>query len=124
MNLIQVTLFIIIAAVNSAVQLLIKKGSLTLAPVLSGSDSLLVKISKVITNPFIIGAVFLLGSGMFLWLRIVSKVELSKAYPINIALTVIITSVISIILFQESVSFLKIFGVVLIVIGLLSIFFS
>ena len=124
MDFIQVTIFIIIAAINSAVQILIKKGSLILAPTLFSSDSFAVKLSKIITSPFIIGAVLLLGAGMLLWLKVVSKIELSKAYPINIALTVVITSIISVLLFQESISPLKIFGIVLIVVGLLSIFFS
>ncbi len=118
MSNLYLAIFLVTAAVNAAAQLLLKKGALTLAPVFSGPDTLPVKLLRIIINPFVIASVVLLGAGILLWIKVISKIELSRAYPVNIALTVIITSIASVVLFQESVTWLKGIGILLILVGL------
>ncbi len=114
-------LFLIVSGFNSAAQLLLKKGSLLLNKTLASGDSAFIKIIKILTNPFVAGAITLLAVGMIMWIKILSRAELSRAYPINIALTVIITSVVSIFLFQESITLLKSFGIALVIVGIWAI---
>ena len=110
--------FLLAAGINSAAQLLLKKGALVLEPVLGSTDSFIIKLVRIATNPFVIAAVASLGAGMLLWLKIISKVELSRAYPINIALTVLITSFVAVGLFEESMTWMKFTGIALIIVGL------
>ncbi|OGZ01647.1 MAG: hypothetical protein A2946_02130 [Candidatus Liptonbacteria bacterium RIFCSPLOWO2_01_FULL_53_13] len=118
MNTFYLFLFLLAAGLNSTAQILLKKGALAIASVLSGPEALAVKAFRAFTNPFIAVAVILLATGMFLWIKIISRIELSRAYPINIALTVIITSVVAIFLFGESMSVSKAGGILLILLGI------
>lgn len=118
MNSLLLAVFLITASMNAAAQLLLKKGALTLGGTLSGGEPLLVKFARIVTNPFVVASVLLLGAGMLLWLKVISKVELSRAYPVNIALTVIITTIVSILLFNESATWEKFAGIALILLGI------
>jgi multidrug transporter EmrE-like cation transporter len=121
MNFLGALLFFITSGLNSTGQLLLKRGSLLVKPIFSGDDPIVIKLVKVLLNPFIDTAIVCLVIGMFLWIKILGSTQLSTAYPINIALTVIITSTASVLLFNESMSLLKGFGIVLIVVGIWSI---
>ena len=122
MNPLLLAVFLVTAGVNAAAQLLIKKGAIVLAPVLSGGDSLLLKAARMIMNPFVLAGAALLGLGMLLWIKVVSQVELSRAYPVNIALTVIITTLVSVVLFQEGMTFVKLAGIALTLAGVWMVF--
>lgn len=115
-------LFLVTAGVNAAAQLLLKRGSQDVPALLAGQENFLLKIVKIFFNPFVFSAAALLAAGMLLWLKLISKVELSRAYPINIALTVLITSGAAILLFNEGLGWSKLFGVALLIAGLFFIF--
>lgn len=114
-------LFLLASGANAAAQLLLKRSSLVVQGILNEKDSLVFKLIKTLLNPLVAVAVILLATGMFIWLKILSKLELSRAYPINIALTIFITSVISIIFFQESFTWIKALGIVLVMTGIWAI---
>ncbi|MBI4094204.1 MAG: hypothetical protein HY436_00140 [Candidatus Liptonbacteria bacterium] len=111
-------LFLVTAGVNAAAQLLLKRGSLDLPGILAETPNWTFRIVKILANPFVLGAVVLLGAGMFVWIWLISKVELSRAYPINIALTILIAFFASVPLFHESLTALKLAGAGLILAGL------
>lgn len=118
MNPVYLFFFLVTAGINSIAQLLLKRGSQDLGVIFASSESWLVRIFKIFSNPYVMGAALALAGGMIVWLKLISKVELSRAYPANIALTIIITSVASIFLFQEYFTLLKFTGTVLIIAGL------
>ena len=118
MNYVIILAFLLASGINATAQLLLKKGSLSAGPALAENASLFDKLFKVLLNPFIASAIVFLVVGMFVWIKILSRVELSRAYPVNIALTIIFTSVASIFLFQESVTWMKFTGIILVIIGI------
>ena len=117
-NFIYVFLFLITATTNSVIQLLFKRAALNFSTIMSADYSWLMKLIKIFVNPQIISIGVLMLTTLVIWLKILSHWELTRAYPINIALTVIITFIASIFLFNESVTVLKIIGAFLIISGL------
>lgn len=111
-------LFLIAAALNSGAQLLLKKGALVISPILAGSDALPIKLFRILTNPFIAVAIVVLATGMLVWIKIISQIQLSRAYPVNIALTVIVTSIAALFLFDETMSWMKFGGIALALVGI------
>lgn len=60
------------------------------------------------------------GLSFFIWIKVLSKVELSYAYPM-VSIGYIITMIFSYFLFKENISFIRILGVVFIIIGVILI---
>ncbi len=73
-------------------------------------------IIHIFTNPWIITGVICFVSSMILWIKVISNMELSKAYP-SVSLSYIIVFVFSILLFNETVSSGKIVGLILVSLG-------
>ncbi len=67
---------------------------------------------------FDIGLVFY-ALATVLWLRVLSSEPLSIAYPILVSITFILVTVSASLLFNESLNFFKILGIVCILIGIL-----
>jgi len=72
---------------------------------------------------FSIGAVLYILS-FIMWLVILHQFPLSLAYPVAIGMTLTLTSITSVIFLAEPITFNKVMGVVLIIIGIISLFFS
>ena len=60
------------------------------------------------------------GLSMFFWLYVLSKIELSRAYPL-VSLGYIVTLLLGYFLLNEALTFSKIFGVMLIISGVVFI---
>ncbi len=73
-------------------------------------------IIHIFTNPWIITGILCFVSSMILWIKVISSMELSKAYP-SVSLSYIIVFVFSVFLFNESVSSGKIVGLLLVSLG-------
>ena len=71
---------------------------------------------SIFSNVFVVIGVLLFASSSFGWLLALSKVPLSLAYPI-VSIGYVVVSVLSWILFQESLSPLRILGLGVIVTG-------
>lgn len=72
-------------------------------------------IYLVLNKYFIFGSIlYFLAS--FIWIYVLSKTELSLAYPM-ISLSYVIVLIISYFIFGESITFIKIFGIILIILG-------
>ena len=68
------------------------------------------------TSPLVIGGLMIYGAAVVLWLWVLSRVELSIAYPF-IGLSFVITLAFSVLLLNESVNSLRILGTLLIAAG-------
>lgn len=75
---------------------------------------------EVITNLPFIGGILCYGLSMIFWLHVLSKLELSKAYPL-VSLGYIFTLLLGYFLLHENINNYKILGVVFIVVGVILI---
>lgn len=73
-------------------------------------------VLKLISSPFIIGGLLLYGFATVLWLFVLTRVPLSIAYPIQ-SIAYILAVFGAYFIFNESLSIMKIIGVLLIMIG-------
>ena len=73
-------------------------------------------ITSVITSPLLILGLLIYGASVALWVWILSKVELSAAYP-YVSLGFVLTMLFGIIILDENVGILRITGTLLIVSG-------
>lgn len=74
------------------------------------------KLFQVILNPLVIFGMILYMSAAIVWLVVLSKAELSYAYPM-FALGYVITSVIAWLLFKENMTLFRFFGILMIMSG-------
>jgi len=74
------------------------------------------KVFRLITEKFVVIGVMLYVIATLLWLVILSKAELSFAYPM-LAIGYILIAIFSKILFGENVTFVRVIGILLISVG-------
>ena len=74
-------------------------------------------------NPYIISGFIAYGVSILLWLWVLSKVDVSLAYPFQ-ALGYIVVTILAWIIFQENISYIRIIALVFITIGLIILAFS
>ncbi len=110
-------LMLILASVVLAVfgQLSLKRGMANVGT-LSVNDLLTSRIFSVITEKFVIFGLMLYFVASGLWLVVLSREELSFAYPL-IALGYVFTAILAKVLFNESLTLVKVMGILLIVAG-------
>ncbi len=78
------------------------------------------ELLKVLSNLYILGGLFLYGISAVLWIYSLSKIPLSFAYPM-VSLGYVVVFVLSYWVFGESISPLRVGGLVTIVLGVLMI---
>lgn len=99
-----------------AAQLLLKFGMKRIGVV--GFDAgFLEKIKKMSLSPFIWLAVLSFGVSFVLYAIVLSKMELSRSYPVAIVSGVVLIYVLSILLFNETATVIKVIGLVLCIVG-------
>ncbi|MBT4174617.1 EamA family transporter [archaeon] len=96
-------------------QLLLKKGLLDLGA-LDFAGNLLGSFILAFTNPFVLSGLVLFFLSSFVWLIVLSKSNLSFAYPC-LSLGYVIVSILSWFFFNESLSALRLVGLGVIFMG-------
>jgi multidrug transporter EmrE-like cation transporter len=98
---------------SAAAQLSLKK-----AAVLSsiGADSVVAFLARVAVSPFAWLGVLLFGSSLALWILVLAKLPVSKAYPF-VAIGIVMTSMAGIAFYGEQISTFKLISIFLIAIG-------
>jgi len=71
---------------------------------------------KAISNPFVIGGIGIFGFTSILWLIVLSRVEISVAYPM-LSLGYVLVMLWGWLVFDEKVSIIRFLGVILICLG-------
>ena len=99
---------------NCLAQLLIKKGMLEVGEI--SVFQILDNVSKIVTNIWLWFAVVALGFSLLLWVVVLSKVEVSYAYPFT-SLGFVFLLITGFFCFNETISLMKIIGVIVISIG-------
>ena len=72
--------------------------------------------TRILTEPYVILGFVLYAAASILWLRVLSELEMSQAYPL-ISLSYAFSLVIGHWLFDDTLSFARIAGVIFIIIG-------
>ncbi len=96
-------------------QVSLKKGIHALGQI--SLTTVLPNMVNIVLSPYIMGGIFLYGSSLIIWLIVLSRMELSRAYPF-VSLGYIITFALGIGLLGEKMSHYKVFGLMFIVAGI------
>ena len=115
MNIILILLSVLL---NCAAQLLIRKGMLIEGEV--GMQNMLSHVGSMITNVWLWGAMLCYALSIFLWMSVLSKVEVSYAYPF-LSVGYVVSVVAGYALFNENLSPIRIAGIIVICIGVILI---
>ena len=115
MNIVLILLSVLL---NCAAQLLIRKGMLVEGEV--GMQNMLSHIGSMITNVWLWGAMLCYALSILLWMSVLSKVEVSYAYPF-LSVGYVVSAVAGYALFNENLSPIRIAGIIVICIGVILI---
>ncbi len=109
-------LVLIIATVclNTAGQFMMKAGINKIGEI--GISDLIGSFSRIVTSPYIIGGFCSYAVSAVLWIMILSRAELSWAFPM-VSLSYVITALLAPVLLYESFSVQRFVGVIVICIG-------
>ena len=103
---------------NATAQLLIRKGMLQVGQL--EMKNLIQSVLPMIGNLWLWLAMFSYAISIFLWISVLSKVEVSFAYPF-LSIGYIVAAVAGYIFFNEDISFVRIAGIIVICIGVILI---
>ena len=111
------TLIISSVLFNAIAQIFLKTGMTSLAP-LNANVSAFKTAQYIIFNPFKILGFICYGVSIVIWLWVLSKVEVSFAYPFQ-ALGYILVTILAWMIFNEQINILRIIALIFISIGLI-----
>lgn len=111
------SLILISVSFTVVAQLLLKLGMSTDAAKTSLNDGALAAFIYISTNAYILCGMIAYGMSMLLWLGVLSRVDVSRAYPF-VGLGIIGTMILAYYFFSEPLTVPKIVGTILIVTGI------
>jgi len=103
-------------SLNAFAQLFIRKGMLITDKVSLSIDSMIKIVVAIFTNLCLLGGTICYVCSFFLWMIVLSKVNVSLAYPLG-SIGYIITAGLAYVFLQEPMSMQKIFGILIICLG-------
>jgi multidrug transporter EmrE-like cation transporter len=103
-------------ALNAAAQLLLRQGMLTVGSFALNGGALWQVLPRVALNPWVIAGLASYVLSVGLWLIVLSRVEVSVAYPM-VSLGYVLTVLLARFLFNEDVSLQRLLGVFVIICG-------
>lgn len=114
MNIHPLALVVVNVALGVVGQFLLKKGMTIVGDTLTVSPTLF--FFKAFTSPFVFGGLLFYAVSLLIWLVVLSKVDLSLAYPL-ISLSYVFVILSSWLFLHEPLNMFRIFAVVFIMIG-------
>jgi len=116
-------LITIVALLTISSQLFLKKGLKTTGEFkLTSLCDFGITIIKLSQNRFIVIGIFIATISAFFWLTIISRIDLTIAFPISGGIFFILLFLMSWIFLGESITFIKIIGITIILLGIYLIF--
>ena len=114
MNYIPFILFTVLT--NAAAQLLLKQGLLSLGPLEFHGENIVLKVLQIVFNPWVFAGLTIFVISMASHLYVLSKVELSFAYPF-LSLAYVAVAVFAYFIFREELNAWRIAGIAFICVG-------
>lgn len=111
-------LLIVSVISNVTANILLKRGVTKVGGFALSKESFVSDILKAAFNPFIFGGLILYGFSFVIWLRVLTISDLSRAYPIFVTFVFILTTIGSFIFLKESVSFMRVVGIGILIVGI------
>ncbi len=111
-----IPLILAVVSTNALSQILLKKGMLTIGHFDFSSSSLISVFPRVALNLYIITGLLTLVFSMGLHLMVLSRVELSFAYPF-LSISYILVLIAGYLMFGEDINYYRMAGVALICVG-------
>ena len=103
-------------SLNAFAQLFIRKGMLKIGEISFDFEQIVKMVLAVFTNVYLLSGMFSYGISIILWMMVLSKVNVSLAYPFS-SIGYIITTVLAYLFFNEPITFQKVVGIIIICIG-------
>ena len=103
-------------ALNAFAQLFIRQGMLKLGKISLNAEQIFNMVLAVFTNIYLLAGMFSYAISIILWMVVLSKVNVSIAYPF-LSIGYIITAVLAYFLLQEPLTLQKIIGILIICLG-------
>jgi len=104
--------------INVTANILLKTGVTKAGGIASETTHLLSSLSRVAFNPFILLGLMLYGFSFLIWLRVLSFNDLSRAYPIFATIVFLFTTIGSIKFLNEDISFMRVVGIAVMLVGI------
>ncbi|MEQ8481556.1 MAG: transporter [Hoeflea sp.] len=101
---------------NAAAQVMLKQGMLSLGPLTFTADTMIARIFQILFNPWIFLGLSTFVISMASHLYVLSKVELSFAYPF-LSLAYVAVAVFAFFVFKEDLNSWRIAGIAFICVG-------
>jgi len=114
---IAIPLVLICMVLNTVAQLLLKQTMNTIGAFSFNVKDLVPVAFKLMINPYLIMGLVCYVLSMVLWLGVLSRMEVSIAYPLT-SIAFILTAIGAAIFFGEHVSMIRIAGIVVIITGI------
>ncbi len=114
MKLFVLALVFLSALLTAAANLILRRGLLRETAVGSVGS----QIARLMTDPMFVGGVLLYGLAAVIWFRVLPLANLSTTYPLLVSMTFFMVTLGAVIVYQESVSSLKVAGLAFILIGI------
>jgi multidrug transporter EmrE-like cation transporter len=105
---------------NAAAQIMLKQGMMSLGPLGVTPDTIIQRVFQIIFNPWVFIGLTTFVISMASHLFVLSKVDLSFAYPF-LSLAYVVVAVVAWLVFKEDLGAYKIMGILLICAGTLLI---
>jgi len=114
----KLTFLIVLSGVllNATAQLLLKAGTNKLGAIFPIDSKITQEVIRISFQPFILSGLFCYVLSVSLWIVALSRAPVSVAYPI-LSIGYIINAVAAYYLFGESLTYQKIIGIIVIIIG-------
>lgn len=103
-------------SLNAFAQLFIRKGMLKIGEISFNFEQIVKMVLAVFTNIYLLSGMFSYVLSVILWMIVLSKVNVSLAYPLG-SVGYIITTVLAYLFFNEPITFQKVLGIIIICIG-------
>lgn len=107
---------------NALAQILLKAGMKNFSNI-DLKNNIMQTVLSISLNPYIISGFISYGISIILWLWVLSKVDVSLAYPFQ-ALGYIVVTILAWLIFQENVNMTRIIALIFITLGLIILAFS
>ncbi|MEW6695972.1 MAG: EamA family transporter [Bacillota bacterium] len=114
------TLLLISVSIGALGQLFLKIGASQLFPIVLSLPQLPGTLARVFGNPWVLAGTLLYITSMVTWLKVLSSMELSTAYPM-VSLGYVLVMLFSFFFLGEQLTFYKLLGTFAVIAGVLLI---